>query len=166
MRFSDKLTVTALDRDTRIPAKNVAILLVLFAARKNDYCVGPLITDEKGQVHFTRKDCEFAIERAKKMFLMDYQGGLEDCRPFVEVRLHRPESIQTMLRNYTKNRIFWGGGFQDPERLFAGLEKVTNADYEPASLRVSEEQVLNNQEIELPLLKMRLVSGNALRSNA
>lgn len=151
MKFPDTLTVLARDRDTGLPVKGVAIILVLFAKHKNDYNVGPLITDETGRVEFTRAECEFAIQRAQEAFVMDYQGNLEDCRPVIEVGIHLPEHIETMLQNYKRSPDFWCQGF--PKHLFADLQKVRNADYESARIRATEEQLLANPEFELHLVK-------------
>jgi hypothetical protein len=151
MRFPDKLTVLARDRDTRLPAKGVAILLVLFAARKNDYSVGPLITNENGQVEFTRAECESAIKQAQEAFVMDYHGDLESCRPLIEVRLHLPEYIEKMLQNYKTFPEFWGQGF--PKSLFTDLRMVRNADFESAIITATEEQILTNPQLVLPLVK-------------
>ena len=156
MRFPDKLTVTARDRDTSLPVKDVAIVLVLFAKHKNDYYVGPLIADEKGRAEFARADCEFAIERAQEMFLMDYHGDLESCRPIIEVSLHPPERIEGMRQQYESAPEFWGRGFHDPKGLFADLQKVRNADFEPAKITATEEQILTNPQLVLPLVKKQL----------
>jgi len=153
MRFPDKLTVVVRDRGTGLPAKGIAIVLVLFAAHKNDYSVGPLITDENGQVQVTRAECEAAIKRAQEMFIMDYSGDLESCRPVIEVRLHSPEHIGAMLQQYKQSPDFWGQGFPDPKRLFADLQNVKNADYEHARITATEEQLLANSLLELPLVK-------------
>jgi hypothetical protein len=153
MRFPEKLTVFAQDPDTRLPVKGVAIVLVLFAKRKNDYYVGPLVTDEKGQVEFTRADCEFAIRRAQEMFLMDYHGDLESCRPVIEVSLHPPERIEGMRRQYESAPDFWGRGFRDPKNLFANLQQARNSEFEPTKITATEEQILSNPQLILPLVK-------------
>lgn len=153
MRLPDKLTVTARNRATGAPANGVAIVLVLFASRKNDYSVGPLIANEDGQVEFTRAECEAAIKRAQEMFVMDYSGDLASCRPFIEVRLHSPEQINTMLQQYRQSPDFWGKGFADPKRLFADLENVKNADYEQTRISATEEELRTSARLELPLIK-------------
>jgi hypothetical protein len=153
MRFPDKLTVVARDHDTGLPAKDIAIVLVLFATRKNNYSVGPLISNENGQVDFTHSECEFAIKRAQEMFLMDYSGDLESCRPVIEVSLHPPERVEGMRLQYESAPDFWGRGFHDPKRLFTELQKVKNADYEPAKITATEEQLIANPQLVLPLVK-------------
>src|ERR1700674_2557290 len=108
MKFPDTLTILARDRDTGQPVRDVAIVLVLFAVRKNDYYVGPVITDENGQVRFTRAECESAIKRAQEMFIMDYHGDLASCRPVIEVSLHPPERIKGMRQQFESAPDFWG----------------------------------------------------------
>jgi hypothetical protein len=151
MRFPDKLTVGVRDLGTGVPAQGVAIILVLFAARKNDYYVGPLITNENGWVEFTRAECEAAIERAQEMFIMDYSGDLESCRPVIDVRLHPPEQIDAMLQQYRQSPDFWGSGFSDPKRLFADLHNVRNAKYKQAQITATEEQIASHPQLELLL---------------
>ena len=151
MKFPDTLTVLVRDSDTGLPVKGVAIILVLFAKHKNNYNVGPLITDETGRVEFTRAECEFTIQREQEAFVMDYQGNLENCRPVIEVRIHLPEHIETMLQNYKTSPDFWGQG--RPKSIFAELQNVKNADYEPAQIRATEEQLRAKPQLELPLIK-------------
>jgi hypothetical protein len=153
MRFPDAVTVVARDRDTGLPAEGVAIVLVLFAKQKNNYTVGPLISNESGEANFTRAECEFAIKRAQEMFIMDYQGDLESCRPMIEVSLHSPEHIERMRQQYETSPDFWGRGFHDPKRLFTDLQSVKNADYELTRITATEAQVLTNPQLELPLVK-------------
>ena len=153
MKFPDTLTIVARNRDTGLPAEGLAIVLVLFAERKNNYTVGPLISNSSGEVNFTRAECEFAIKRAQEMFIMDYHGDLESCRPMIEVSLHPPEHIKRMRQQYEASPDFWGRGFQDPKRLFTDLQKVKNADYELTRITATEAQLLTNPQLELPLVK-------------
>jgi len=153
MKFPETLTVTARDHHTGLPVENVAIVLVLFATRKNNYYIGPLISGHNGQVDFTRSECEFAIKHAQEMFIMDYQGDLESCRPIIEVSLHPQERIDGMRLQYESAPEFWGRAFKDPSRLFNDLKKVKNADYEPARISATEEQFLANPELELLIVK-------------
>jgi hypothetical protein len=117
MRFPDRLLVTARDRGSGLPVTNVALMMTLFAERKNDYSVGPQITDQYGEVRFTKADCEFAINQAKEMFVMDYHSSLKQCRPYIEVRLHSRERVSGMIKQYRGSPDFWGLAFREPERL-------------------------------------------------
>jgi hypothetical protein len=151
MMFPEKVTVVVRDRETGLSVNGVAILLMLFAARKNDYSVGPFITDEHGAVNFTRAECEFTIKQAREMFLMDYNNSLGECRPFVDIQLHPHELVEGMIRQYRAAPKFWGLGFPDPERLFAALENVKNAEYAQSTIRATEAQLLAQPHLELLL---------------
>jgi len=153
MRLPDTLTIVARDRKTGLPAEGVAIVLVLFAKEKNNYTVGPLISNANGEVKFTREECEFSVKRSQEMFLMDYQGDLDSCLPKIEVSLHPPEHLKRMRQQYETAPDFWGRGFRDPKRLFADLQKVKNADYELTRITATEAQILTNPRLELPLVK-------------
>jgi hypothetical protein len=76
MRFPYVLRIRVVERGTEIGMLNGAFLLSLLSlkALKNDYPVGPAITDENGICFFTREGCEDAISREQTMFLMDDKG--------------------------------------------------------------------------------------------
>lgn len=152
MKIPDILNITVVDEGSE-PVPNVAIVLVLFASIKNDYYVGPVITDHEGSVRITRADCQDAITRAQHMFLMDYAGTLESCRGTLEVRLHPPQQIETMIQQYKRSPDFWGRAFREPASLFTTLENVTNSRYRPASVAVTEQQILANPNIILQLTR-------------
>lgn len=153
MRFPDNLVVVARHRTTGAPVTNVAIVLMFLAVNKNNYCVGPLIADERGQVQITRADCEAAIKRAQGMFVMDYSDSLESCRPLIEVLLQPPAQVQTMLQQYTQFPGFWSRDFVTPTQLFADLETVENADYESARITATEEELRSHTQLELLLVR-------------
>src|SRR5580698_1604437 len=88
MKFPETLTVTILEQGTNLPIEGLAVVLELFATRKNNYIIGPVVSDSSGQVKFTRDECERSIKADKEMFLMDHIDDLEECEEFLDVRLH------------------------------------------------------------------------------
>ena len=147
MIFPDSLTVTAVDTSTGRPLPEVALVLGLKAQRKNNYLVGPIITDDEGEAQFTKHACESAIANAQKMFVMDYSGDLSSCGKVAEIRLHSPEYIKRMIDQYEAHPEFWGSGFDSPEELFAGLRSVKNSLFEPATLKVTDNEIAENHAI-------------------
>jgi hypothetical protein len=146
--FPDILTVTVVDLDTGCPVSEVALVLVLKAQRKNDYTVGPIITDQHGLARFTRNACENTIAVSQKTFIMDYFGDLLSCGPVAEIRLHPPKSIAVMIDNYGHSPEFWGVAFKEPEKIFAALRRVRNSLYEPANLPVKSSDILSHPEVK------------------
>jgi hypothetical protein len=149
--FPDTLTVTAIDLATGCPIPEVALLLELKAQRKNNYGVGPVITDKNGQARFTRKKCENDIAHAQQMFAIDYTGDLLSCGPLAEVHLHNPENIATMIHNFETSPKFWGSGLDEPEELYAALRKVRNSLYAPSTLAINENDILKQPAVNFCL---------------
>ena len=151
MIFPDSLTVTAIDISTGRPLSEIALVLELKAQRKNNYFIGPIITDDEGDARFTRRGCEDAIAKAQNMFVMDYSGDLSSCSQIAEIRLHTPEHIAAMIDNYENSPEFWGSAFDSPKELFAGLRSVKNSSFEPSTLKVTESEIAENHAIRFLL---------------
>jgi hypothetical protein len=152
MKFPTSLSVTVMDKASGLPIPNVALVLVLRARSKNDYYVGPVITDEDGNLAFTRKDCEEAIAIAQEMFVMDYAGDLLSCGPIAEIKLHEPEHIANMIQQFKQAPEFWGKGLKEPILLFESLQKVNNSSFHPQKILIAEDSILKCASIELRLV--------------
>jgi len=155
MIFPDTLVVQAIDVDTGSPVANVALVLMLRAPKKNDYRVGPVITDDAGHAKFTRAQCERTIARAQEMFVMDYFGDLSSCAPTAQVRVHFPEHVTRMIEQYDKSPQFWGRAFDDAPALFRGLRTVRNADFESAQVTFRDSEIAARPEISIMLKRTK-----------
>lgn len=153
MKFPDVLSIRVGERSAPEPVANVAFVLIL-KGLKNDYYIGPTITDDKGTCSFSRTECEDAISAAQSMFVMDYAGSLLDCKPTAELRLHSSEHIINMIRQFRSNPGFWGMPFKDPEGVFRALEKTANAAFEPFHTVVAESEMLANPELDIELVRI------------
>jgi len=142
MKFPESLLIRALDTASGLPISNVALCMILKATHKNDYCVGPKITDDNGEVRFFRADCEASIQRAQEMFVMDYVGDLASCGSRIEIRLHLPEAISRMIQQFNQMPDFWGRGFLEADHLHRALREARNARYEPMSVSVHQDDLL------------------------
>jgi len=131
LNFPDKVTVTAIDAETGSEIAGVAFVLWLKARRKNDYFVGPAITELHGQAEFTR----------------DYTGDLASCGPTAELQLHPPERIAGMIRQYEAMPQFWGIAFDNPQELFRDLRRARNSLFEPFQLVVEERNILQRPAV-------------------
>jgi hypothetical protein len=147
LKFPDRLTISALDAETRREVPEVAFVLVLRARQKNDYFVGPVITDRFGKAVLSRGACERAIARAQEMFVMDYARDLLSCKPMADLRLHSPQGIATMISQYEAAPDFWGKAFDDPQEVFPALRSAANALFEPLHLTLEENNILDHPEV-------------------
>lgn len=66
-------------RDSRGIARDIIVFFVFRSRKKNDFTVGPLMTDENGVVYLKEKDVKRLIALTLKDFPMDYGGGINDC---------------------------------------------------------------------------------------
>jgi len=153
MEFPDELTVRVIDAASGHPVENVSFLLRLKAPVKNDYAVGPLITNQDGIIRISREGCERAIKQAKEMFIMDYSGNLSSCSKVAELRLHSPLEIANTITQFEEAPDFWGMAFDHPEELISRLRKVQNSIFRPISVPVTEEPIRQNPEIQVFLTK-------------
>ena len=160
MMFPDQITVTVKERNSSLIVPELAIVLILQAVSKNDYFVGPFISDENGEVTIKRRDCEAAISRAQEMFLMDYQGNLSTCRSQARLQLHDPVAIETMIRQYETLSSFWGRAFEDPDALMAALKKAKNSAFQPSSVVVLDEALMVKPAVTL-LVDKRMPDGRS-----
>jgi hypothetical protein len=154
LKFPDKLIINAIDADTDSEISGVAFVLWLKAEKKNDYFVGPVITNSQGQAMFTRSACERSIARAQEMFLMDYTGDLNSCKPTADLQLHPPANISAMISQYEGAPSFWGNAFDDPQELFRELRTVRNSLFEPFQLAVKEADILERPTVSCLLRRI------------
>jgi hypothetical protein len=150
MKFPDILSILVVERGTQKGVPNVAFVLIL-KAFKNDYYIGPTITDDDGTCTFSRAACEDAISTAQSMFIMDYSGSLLDCKPLAELRMHSPEHIANMIRQFRSNPSFWGTPFKNPQEFFRSLEKTVNNAFKPFHTVIAENEILARPELKIEL---------------
>jgi hypothetical protein len=152
MRFPDVFSMRVTEGRTKQVVANVAFVLIL-KGLKNDYYIGPTITDYSGVCSFTRHGCEEAISFAQSMFIMDYSGTLPDCKPVAELRLHSPEHISNMLKQFKMNPEFWGQPFENPQEYFRALGKAENDAFEPFHTFISDDEMLARPSMEVQLTR-------------
>lgn len=151
MIFPETLVVIAIDSQTGSPVPEIALSLRLEAKRKNDYWVGPKITDANGKAEFTRTACEKEISTAQRMFLMDYYGDLSSCGPHGHIHLLKEENLIRMIQQYEQTPEFWGIGFDEPETLFAALRRVKNRNFEATDVTVRSSEILKKPAVTINL---------------
>jgi hypothetical protein len=61
---------------------NLLIYIILLSKTKNNFTIGPLITDNYGEIHITHDIMKDTITSAEHDYPMDYKGTLEDCIGF------------------------------------------------------------------------------------
>jgi len=97
MKFPNKLIITLKDAVSKIPLIDHIIFLQIFAPRKNDYNIGPRLTNNLGQVIFTETEVKDDIDWIMNQAIMDYSGKYEECSSDFNVILSSVENIRRSL---------------------------------------------------------------------
>lgn len=127
--FPHRATVQLVDPGGKsIHVGGALVLVRLFATQKNDYELGPFVTDEQGAVTIDRAACERFVVAEQDSGLMDY-AGIGACSADVEIRLASPEEI---ARAATSRRTVWRELLRGEREIFGSMESLL-ALYEHAT---------------------------------
>lgn len=122
--FPQKVTVRLVDgRGKPVPLANVIVTVHLFARRKNDFDLGPYVSNEMGVITFTESDLRHDVEATYDGGLMDYVS-VESCYTFVEVRIKTEESVLQAL-NAREN--VWKNLLKGERERWGSIENLLSA---------------------------------------
>lgn len=144
MKFPEEVTFRIIDNKTKKPLSNIAISLILYAHNKNDYYVGPKITDNEGFVGFERIDCIKEIENSKKFYLMDYVSTLDECLQKVAIKVKPREEIDFAVRNLSLSRDIYQEYWDCSEKHLTSLAYTDNDKYISKVYNFSESELWQN----------------------
>lgn len=94
MEWPKKLTVKVCSIDKKRSFKKLVLYILISATHKNDYTLGPLFTDENGEVVITKKTVEKEISKTYDESPMDYTDTLNECRSQVTIEIESKTSLQ------------------------------------------------------------------------
>jgi len=93
-------------KDVGGSVQRLIVFLVLYSKAKNDFTIGPLVTDMEGEIILTRTAVDKEIALNKEEFPMDYDGDLSDCNllsVIVESRFDLEERVKRLMKYYPEN---------------------------------------------------------------
>lgn len=138
------------------PIANLATMLILYANRKNDYSIGPKISDEDGIVAFTKSECLKEIEVSKKTFLMDYSSSLVECLPKFTLRIINMNQIDRIIEYWKENKQILSKLYNNDDDFYLKkLPNVRNSNFKEVSYDFSEEDLPKNNLIEIKLKQIK-----------
>ena len=154
MNFPEKVTFRFIDKGTKKPIENIAVIIILYAKRKNDYEIGPKFSDKNGYIYFSKEECIRGIKLSQELFIMDYFSSLEDCFPKILLKTLNTKNIDFIIEHFDEYKVFWD---RDPfctVDFIDRLKKANNFTYETVSIEFKEDFLLkNNNIIEIELVK-------------
>lgn len=125
--FPEKLMVRVVDSNTNEPVPNIAVILHLKARAKNDYDLGPPMSDTEGKILIERDWVRQAVDRVRNTALMDYVSTMEQCFPDTRIIVMSQGQIDKAV---AAMRI-WGieEGDIDVRRSISDLQRASNKDF-------------------------------------
>ena len=98
----DKITVKLVKPEQQnISVENILLYIKTNARHKNDFHLGPFVSDKNGVITITKKDLNNEVTATYESGLMDY-SSIENCFSFVELRLYDQNEIDKMIESRTK----------------------------------------------------------------
>jgi carboxypeptidase C (cathepsin A) len=98
----DKITVKLIkQRQQDFPVDNILLYIKTSARHKNDFYLGPFVSDKNGVVTITKNDINNEVTATYESGLMDY-SSIENSFTFVELRLYDQDEIDRMIQSRTK----------------------------------------------------------------
>ena len=92
-----KVTIRLVDnRKQPVSMANVIFGVHLFASRKNDFYLGPYVSNADGFVVITKEDLNHDVEATYSSGLMDYVS-VDTCHTLVEIELKTAEDIEKAI---------------------------------------------------------------------
>ena len=97
--------------------KNLLVTIILRVQIKNDYYIGPLITNDIGIIEVTQDELETEINKIQADFIMDYAASIHDCVN-IEIKIEDILDLEKKVKNL-KN---W-----DSDKAYELQEKIKNS---------------------------------------
>ena len=97
--------------------KNLLVTIILRVKIKNDYYIGPLITNDIGIIEVTQDELETEINKIQADFIMDYAASIHDCLN-IEIKIEDILDLEKKVKNL-KN---W-----DSDKAYELQEKIKNS---------------------------------------
>lgn len=83
------------------PINNILLYIKIFARHKNDYLLGPFVSNENGEILITKLLLENEIQATIESGIMDYDD-IEGCSSEVEIHLYSQKEINNLIESRTK----------------------------------------------------------------
>lgn len=151
MNFPEKVTFRLINNNTQRPVSNIAVSLILYAHKKNNYYVGPKISDSEGLLSFENKDCIKEINSSKSFYLMDYVSSLEECLPKVSIKIKPRKEIEFAVENMRRLRDIYQKYWDCSEEYLSVLNSADNDKYIDKVYNLSESKLWQNKVIDIEL---------------
>jgi hypothetical protein len=113
--------------------RNVLFLVHTFARHKNDFELGPFVSDADGIVTITKRELLAEANATYDSGLMDYRA-VEECHPLVEIHAMEPQQVEKALEARTN---VWKRLLRGESERWTSIEELRTVYRTSANNRVS-----------------------------
>lgn len=158
MKFPKELKLIFKDKTSKKPIDNIAVRAILHAKEKNDYNVGPYLSNKSGIIIIKRNDLLREIKASKSFFLMDYKSDLEDCSDVITLEILSNENITSFLKDYTEFKDIYKGSWDYSKYFLNKVENCVNRNYfiQPVIVAIDLTKIKKSDSIDIYLTLRRI----------
>jgi hypothetical protein len=146
MKWPSQLLIRIVSRKTKQGVENLLFYVLILAERKNDYALGPFLTDRRGEVTLSKEQVLQAIQKAQQEFAMDYADDLEQCKDLISVIIDNKDVLHERLNRLNKYYP------EAAERLRTLLKKAANSNVKSIEKEIEITLSTESVEIEVELV--------------
>lgn len=84
------------------PLTKVLFYIIIISKHKNNYTLGPFLTDDSGKYNLSKEIVIKEIDIAMTEFPMDYSSHLEDCTNNIVIVIEGKETIEKKIQSLLK----------------------------------------------------------------
>jgi hypothetical protein len=81
---------------------NLIVNITIFADKKNNYGLDPMLTNELGEIHLTKELFKRKIKLSKESFIMDFSSDLENCKQEIEIKINSITNLNKIVSSINK----------------------------------------------------------------
>lgn len=151
MNFPSKLSIEFVDVQSSHPIKNLVIFFTLFAKEKNNYTIGPFLSNKEGRCIIVRDKVKQDIKSSQSMYVMDYKSQLEECKDEFTVHIASIQQIKFFLEDYKKYQEVYKKYWNYSEDFLSEVKSNTNSIYKEQEFLVD----LSNLEKKSLIFRIR-----------
>jgi hypothetical protein len=119
----EKIIIQLTDSQNRpLVFPDVVFFVHFFAKHKNDFHLGPFVSDQSGKVAISHQELVWNIQATYDSGLMDY-SAVETCHPSIEIILEYPDIIK---RTLTTREKVWSVLLKGEKERWGALENLLN----------------------------------------
>lgn len=137
--FPNYYILKIIDKNSKLPVSSIAVKVTVCASKKNDYHLLPTFSNQEGIIEFSKEWLTKEIDKERNLFIMDYSSPLQDCKPYLEIKILSDVEIDNILDAMKLYKDIVEYSFSETD-----LKQVNNYNYQPCKLLVNltEEQTI------------------------